>query len=480
MSKLKILAGETALYGLGSILPRVLNFCLIWLHSRVFVPEAYGIYTNLYAWVAFLNIVYAFGMETAYFRFATREGADENAVFRTAQTFVVSIGLALTAVFLLFAEPIAAYFLVPDHPEFIRWLALLMFIDAIVSIPFARLRLQKKALKFASAKVINIIIVIALNVYFLKVIYDPNIGIGYPVLANLIANATYLIFFAATLFAWRPRWDGEVIRALFAYAWPIMLMGLAGMTNEMYSRVSLGWWLPEGFYPGHSATYALGVFAACFRLAVIMSVAVQAFRYAAEPFFFSNAADKNSPALFAQVNHYFIVAGSFVVLTVVVHLDVLKYFIDAEYWPGLPVVPYLLFGYLFLGVYYNLSIWYKLTDRTYFGTIITLLGMAITIGMNFVLIPVAGYLGSSWATLACYSVMAITSYVVGQRYYPVPYSLGGAFLYLGLTLGLIFVSSLFTPASQWLAFAFHLGLMAIYVAVVMVRERVRIGPIQAP
>jgi O-antigen/teichoic acid export membrane protein len=478
MSKLKILAGETALYGLGSILPRVLNFALIWLHSRVFAPEAYGIYTNLYAWVAFLNIVYSFGMETAYFRFATREGADESTVFRTAQTFVVSIGLALTAIFLLFAEPIAAYFLVPDHPEFVRWLALVMFIDAIVSIPFARLRLQKKALTFATAKVVNIVIVIAFNVYFLKVIYDPTIGIGFPVLANLLANATYLLFFAGTLIRWRPRWDSEVIRAMFVYAWPIMLMGLAGMTNEMYSRLSLTWWLPEGFYPGHDASYALGVFGACFRFAVIMNVAVQAFRFAAEPFFFSNAPDKNSPALFAQVNHYFIIAASFVALSVVVHLDVLKYFLVSEYWPGLQVVPYLLFGYLFLGVYYNLSIWYKLTDRTYFGTIITVLGMAITLGLNYLLIPVAGYLGSSWATLSCYGVMAVTSYVVGQRYYPVPYSLGGALLYLGLTVGLIFVSSMFTPSTPWLAFAFHLGLMFAYVVVVVLRERPVKGRIQ--
>lgn len=480
MSKLKILAGETALYGLGSILPRVLNFCLVWLHSRVFAPDAYGIYTNLYAWVAFLNIVYAFGMETAYFRFATREGADERTVFRTAQTFVVSIGLMITAIFLVFAQPIANYFLVPDHPEFVRWIALVMFIDAIVSIPFARLRLQKKALKFAAAKVINIIIVIALNVYFLKVVYDPSIGIGFPLLANLLANAIYLLVFAGTLITWRPLWNGEVIRALFVYAWPIMLMGLAGMTNEMYSRLSLTWWLPEGFYPGHDASYALGIFGVCFRFAVIMNISVQAFRYAAEPFFFSNAAEKDSPALFAQVNHYFIIAGSFVALTVVVHIDVLKYFIDVEYWPGLPVVPYLLFGYLFLGVYYNLSIWYKLTDRTYFGTIITVLGMAITLGLNYLLIPVAGYLGSSWATLGCYGFMAITSYVVGQRYYPVPYSVGGALLYLGLTVVLIVVSSMFTPSTPWLAFAFHLGLMVIYALVVMVRERGLIRPIQAP
>lgn len=470
MSKLSRLAGETALYGLGSIVPRVLNFFLVILHTRVFHPGEYGIYTNLYAWVAFLNILYLFGMETAYFRFSTKPGADESRIFRTAQTFVILLGLLLTVPLIFFSAPIANYFDLPSHADFIQWLALLMFMDAVVSIPFARLRLQKKAAAFVTAKLINVALVIGLNLYFLLVHYEPSVGIGYAILANLIANFFYLLFFAGTLLRWRPRWDSEVVNGMFRYAWPIMLMGLAGMTNEMYSRLTLSWWLPENFYPGKDAEYALGVFGACFRFSVIVNVAVQAFRFAAEPFFFSHAADKNSPELFAKVNHYFIIVCGFIVLSVVVHLDWLRYLIDAAYWEGLPVVPYLLFGYLFLGVYYNLSIWYKLTDRTYFGTLITVLGMVITVVLNYLLIPYAGYVGSSVATLACYFAMAVMSYGLGQRYFPIPYPVGAGLFYLAMTVALIFTSVLFVPGNPYAAFLFHCLLMAVYLAIAYFRE----------
>jgi O-antigen/teichoic acid export membrane protein len=258
---------------------------------------------------------------------------------------------------------------------------------------------------------------------------------------------------------------------MFNYSWPIMLMGLAGMTNEMFSRLTLGWWLPEGFYPGRDTDYAWGVFGACFKYATIINVVVQAFRFAAEPFFFSNAQDKNSPELFARVNHYFVMVCSFMVLAVVVHLDWLKYLIDPPYWEGLVVVPYLLFGYVFLGVYYNLSIWYKLTDRTFAGTGITLLGMMVTVGLNYLLIPVAGYLGSSWATLACYGSMAVTSYLLGQKYYPIPYRVGAAALYLGLAVVLINLSYWVTFNQPVIAFLFHCGLMAIYATVAYLLER---------
>lgn len=471
MSKLVKLAGETALYGLGSIVPRVLNFALIWLHSRVFAPPEYGVYTNLYAWVGFLNVLFLFGMETAYFRFATKAGAEEFSVFRSAQTFIVIVGIALAAPLVFFSEPIARYFEIPGHSEFITWLALIMFLDAVVAIPFARLRLQKKPRAFVTAKLINVFLIIGLNLYFLLLRYDPSIGIGLAILANLLANAFYLVFFARTLVGWRPSWNKPVMSEMFRYSWPIMLMGLAGMTNEMYSRLTLMWWLPEGFYPGKDASYALGVFGACYKFSVIINVAVQAFRFAAEPFFFSNATDKNSPELFARVNHYFIVVCTFILLSVVVHLDWLKHFIDANYWEGLPVVPYLMFGYLFLGVYYNLSIWYKLTDRTYFGTIITLLGMVITIGLNYILIPYFGYVGSSIATLGCYFSMAAVSYALGQRYFPIPYSVAGALTYLGLTIGLILVSCQVTFTNPYIAFLFHGFLMLVFLAVAYVREK---------
>ncbi len=471
MSKLANLAGDTALYGLGSIVPRVLNFFLVMLHTRIFLPESYGTYINLYAWVAFLNIVYLFGMETAYFRFATKPGADESHIFRSAQTFVSGISLLLTAAIIVYAQPLAVYFHVPEHSSFITWLALLMFMDAVVSIPFARLRLQKRARAFITAKLINVALVIGLNLYFLLLVYDPEIGIGYPILANLLANTFYILFFVKMLFAWRPQWDPHIVSTMLRYAWPIMLMGLAAMTNEMFSRITLGWWLPADFYPGKDAQYALGVFGACFRFSVIINVAVQAFRFAAEPFFFSNAAEKDSPELFARVNHYFIVVCSFIVLGVVLNLDVLKYIIDEEYWVGLGIVPYLLFGYLFLGIYYNLSVWFKLTDQTFFGTLITTLGMVVTVGLNYYLIPRYGYLGSSWATLACYSLMALTSYGLGQKYYPIPYAIGSALFYLSLTILLILVNAYFTFGNQWMATVFHMLLIGIYAVVAYFRER---------
>lgn len=471
MSKLKKLAGETALYGLGSIVPRVLNFFLIMLHTRVFHPDEYGIYTNLYAWVAFLNILYLFGMETAYFRFATKVGADEPGIFRSSQTVVVVIGLLLTLPLIFFSGPIASMAGVGGHPGYITWLALLMFMDGVVAIPFARLRLQKKASLFVAGKLINVALIIGLNLYFLLVVYDPSIGIGYAILANLLANSFYLILFAGTLIRWRPTWNPSLAKEMFEYAWPIMLMGLAGMTNEMYSRLTLTWWLPDGFYPGRDSDFALGVFGACFKFSVIINVVVQAFRFAAEPFFFSNAADKNSPDLFARVNHYFIVVCGFIVVSVTVHLDWLKYLIDQEYWEGLTIVPYLLFGYLFLGVYYNLSVWYKLTDKTYFGTLITVLGMILTIALNFVLIPILGYVGSSLATLGCYSFMAMLSYVLGQRYYPIPYSVSGAFFYLALSVMLILACSAMPIVNPYLSFLFHCGLMLVYFIAAYIREK---------
>lgn len=471
MNKMKTLAGETALYGLGSIIPRMLNFFLVVLHTRIFLPADYGIYINLYAWVAFLNVIYLFGMETAYFRFATKEGADEQKIFRVVQTFVLIISLMLSLLIIAFAFPIAQKFNLPGHADFVVWLAVLMFVDAAVSIPFARLRLQKKAGKFAVAKLANVTIQVGLNLYFLLVAFDSSMGIGYIILANLIANLFYLLFFSKTLASWRPAWDKQLFTLMFPYAYPVMLTGLAGMTNEMFSRITLERWLPENFYPGKSSAYALGVFGACFRFSVIMSLAVQAFRFAAEPFFFSNSNNKNSPALFAKANHYFTIVCCFILLGVVVNLDILKYLLNEPYWEGLGIVPILLIGYMFLGMYYNFSVWFKLTDKTYYGTFITAAGAILTIVLNFLLIPRFGYLGSSWATLLCYLVMAISCYGLGQKHFPIPYRIVAGLGYLVFTLSLIQLSQLVTIPNFSLSIIFHLLLMLIFVAVAYWREK---------
>ena len=335
MSKLKQLAGETVLYGLGSILPRMLNFLLVPLHTiDVFNREEYGEVTKLYAIVAFINIVFMFGMETAFFRFASKPGADAKRIFNLAQTSVLLISIPLSILFIALSAPMASYLDVAQHPEFITWLTLVMLTDAVVAIPFAQLRLEKKAMQFASAKIISVLLLIALNYYFLKINYDPAVNVGYVFLANLIANSFFILFFLRTLVSWRPAYDREISPVMLRYAYPVMLTGVAGMTNEMFSRLTLEWWLPDNFYGMLSKKDALGVFGACYKFGVFMLLGVQAFRYAAEPFFFSNAIDKSSPKLFAKINHYFVITCCVVLLGISINLDVLKYFIGEDFWVG--------------------------------------------------------------------------------------------------------------------------------------------------
>jgi O-antigen/teichoic acid export membrane protein len=472
MNPLKKLAGETVLYGMGSIVPRFLNFLLVTLHTDVFAPEQYGIITKLFAYVAVVNVVFMFGMETAYFRFATKPEADEKRVFNLAQTVVLCISIPLSIGLILLANPVADILSISGNGNLVIWLVIIMLVDAAVAIPFARLRLQKKGLQFAIGKLANILILVGLNIYFLKIAFDPSLGVGFVVLANLAANSFYLLFFATMLLSWRPAFDGVVSANMFRYAFPIMLMGLAGMTNEMFSRLTLDWWLPENFYPGQSSDYALGVFGACYKFAVLMGLAVQAFRYAAEPFFFSTALDKNSPALFSKINHYFIIVCCILLLGVSINMDLLKYFLaDEAYWQGLSIVPILLLAYLFLGVYYNFSIWFKLSDKTYYGTIITTGGAVLTIVANYFLIPYFGYVGSSWAALICYFSMTVACYALGQRFYPIPYAIGKGLAYIAFTMGIVTAVNSVQIGSLWLSITFHIAVLVIFISTVYLLER---------
>jgi O-antigen/teichoic acid export membrane protein len=439
MSKLKSLAGDTLLYGLGNMVPRLLNFLLFPLHTKFFDTESYGVLTYLMSAVALLMVIYSFGMETAYFRFATKTG-NENQTFRQAQTVVVLISVLLSVGILMAYQPIALYMGVGKNPEWIVWLVLIMFIDSVVIIPFARLRLQKKSIQFSIYKISNVVILTGLNFYFLYFNFDPATGIGYIILANLIANAFYLLFFAKTLLLWRPAWDKAISLNMLHYAYPIMLTGLAGMTNEFFSRLALKEWLPDNFYPGKTSEHAEGVLGGAYKFAVFMNLAVQAFRMAAEPFFFQQAGDKNSPTLFASVNHYFIIVCCIVLVGIGINTDVLKYiFLRREtYWEGLVIVPPLLMAYLLLGVYYNFSVWFKLKDKTYAGTVTTLIGLFVTLLGNYFLIPIMGYEGSAWTSLLCYATMAIVCYFWGKHHFPVPYRIVQDTAYLLSSFALVY------------------------------------------
>lgn len=472
MSKIKKLAGQTVLYGMGSILPRMLNFLLVPLHTiNAYSREEYGVVTQLMAIVAVVNVVFMFGMETTFFRFSNKEGADRKKIFNIAQTVIMMISVPLSALFIVLASPIASSLDIANHPEFITYLTLIMLIDALVAIPFAQLRLTNQALKFATLKIINVLIIIALNFYFLKVIYDPSVNVGYVFIANLIANSFFILFFLKELINWRPALDKEMTQVMLRYSYPVMLTGVAGMFNEMFSRFTLDWWLPENFYANQTKKEALGVFGACYKFAVFMNLGIQAFRYAAEPFFFSNARDKNSPQLFARVNHYFIITCCAVLLAISINLDILKHLIGKEYWPGLPVVPILLLAYLFLGIYYNFTVWFKLTDKTQYGTMITVGGAIVTLVANYLLIPLFGYMGSSWAALLCYFLMAMVCYLIGQKFHPIPYAIGKGLAYIIVTMGVVVAVSYVVIESLWLSISFHGGVMAVFIIAIYFLER---------
>ena len=472
MSKLKVLAGETALYGLGSVLPRMLNFLLVPLYTHnLFSTVEYGVLTKLMAFVAFINVVFTFGMETAFFRFANKEGADAKRIFNLAQTCVLTISVPLSILFIMVASPIAVLFDISNHPEFIVWLTLIMLTDAVVAIPFARLRLEKKALQFSMMKIVNVFILLGLNFYFLKIAYNPSVNIGYVFLANLIANSFFILFFLKTLVSWRPFFDREISPVMLRYAYPVMLTGVAGMTNEMFSRTMLDSWLPANFYGTVSNKAAVGIFGACYKFAVLMNLGIQAFRYAAEPFFFSHASNKNSPALFAKINHYFIITCCIFLLGISINLDILQFLIGKDFRDGIAIVPILLLAYLFLGIYYNFSVWFKLTDKTYYGTIITIGGAFITVAGNYFLIPYFGYTGSSWAALLCYAFMAFTCYLFGQKYFPVPYQILKGAGYIIFTVAMVYGVQSVVITNQWLATVFHMVVIVFFIGGIYVLER---------
>ncbi|MFY0601036.1 MAG: oligosaccharide flippase family protein [Cyclobacteriaceae bacterium] len=492
MSQIKQLASQTLVYGVSSVLGRVFNYLLVPLYTSVFHPEEFGIITELYAYVAFLNVIYTYGFETAYFRFATKSDEKEK-YFNLTQTSLLVTSVLFSCALYLTSDLIADFLSYPDKGFYIKWLAMILAVDAIVAVPFARLRLDGKALVFASIKLTNIGLNIGLNLFFILLcpfligkginafssIYNPNLGVGYIILSNLIANALLIPLLLPSLMKIKFNINKEWI-AMFVYASPLMIMGLAGVTNEMVSRALLKYLLPENFYPEQSNLEVLGIFGACYKLSVFMTLAVQAFRYAFEPFFFSKSKNKDSPELFAKVTHGFIIFGSFSWLLISVLLpDVASIFLRQKvYLSALNIVPWLLGGGLFLGIYYNLSVWYKLTDKTAYGAWITIVGALISVILNVVLIPIMGYMGSAITTFVAYFIMVVISYITGQKHYPIPYYLGRGCFYLLLASVLIigFYFCGFEGSQRYLAI---IGVTIIYSLSVWLFD-IRSGFIQIP
>lgn len=487
MNPLKKLAGQTAIYGLPTILGRLLNYLLVPLYTRVFIPAEYGIVTELYAYVSFLFIILTYGMETAFFRFASDPG-QRTRVYGTSLVSLITTSVIFLGTAFLFAPTFAVSLGYSGHTEYVKWFALILATDAISTIPYANLRLENKAFRFAMIKIINILTNIGFNIFFIVLcpylidhypdsyaaslvnwIYNPAIGVGYIFISNLIASVLTFIMLIPDIPIGRLKADRELLRKMLAYSWPLLIFGLAGIVNETFDRIVLKHLLPDKA----SAMAQLGIYGACYKISILMSLFIQTYRYAAEPFFFDQAKSRNARETYASMMHYFIVVCLFIFLGIMLYIDVVMRFVGREFRVGAGVVPILLIANLFLGVFYNLSVWFKLTDRTKTGAAISLAGAGITLVLNFILIPVMGYMGAAWATLICYASMMLMSYVIGQNYYPVNYNLKGALGYSLLTLGIYLISQIPYTSIIWVKYLVNTSLLLSFFVYVLVRERQR-------
>ncbi len=453
---LKKLAGQTAVYGLGTILPRLINFLLNPFLTYTFAAAEFGINNELFAIISFLNVIFIYGMETAFFNFSAK-AQNKDEVYNTSFISLLFSTTVFSLLLLAFSSKIAEGLTTPNAtylPQFIIWSILIIATDAIAVIPFARLRSENKALHFSILKLINVCVTFGLTIFFLKVckgsyeaceenvyasLYNPQIGIGYSFLALLLSNCFTLLLLSKQFMLIRFILNKELLKEMLTYSWPLVILGLAAMINDTLDKIII----KQLMVDKAQAQIAQGIYGGCNKIAVLMSIFIQAFRFASEPFFFGKAKEKDSKQTYAIVMKYFVIFCLLLFLGTTLNLDWLQYLVGKEYRSGIAVVPILLMAYLCLGVMYNLSIWYKLSGRTKFGAIIALSGATITIVVNVIFIPKYSYMACAWATFAAYSGMMVLSYFLGQKHFPIKYNIRAMFVYTLLTFLLFFISSLY-------------------------------------
>ncbi len=485
MSLVKKLAGETAIYGVSSILSRLLNYVVLTPYlTRVFLPEEYGIVSDMYAYAALLMVLFTYRMETAFFRFASREDGISS-TFSTSSISLIFTTILFVGSLLFFAQPVANFLEYPDQKDYVIWFTFIIGFDALAAIPFAKLRLENRPIRFAVVKTLNIIVNIFFIFFFLEicpyliekgwnrleVIYNSENRIAYVFIANFLGSLSVMLILLPEYFKIKLTFDKVLWKKMITYSLPLVIVGIAAVINQLINIPLLKEFLP---YDLDTNLAKIGVFTACFKIAILMSLFIQAFNYAAEPFFFRHAQRDDSRLVYAQVGQAFAMVGSLVFLGIMSYIDIIQYFIGEDFREGLHVVPILLLAFLFLGLYYNFSIWFKLTDRTRIGAYISVVGAVITIVLNIILIPIIEYEGSAWAALACYTFMAFTSYFIGKRYYPIPYPIGKMLFYIGLAVGAYFAGeSLKNMLNDnfWLIIFVNTIILIIYLAIIYFLEK---------
>jgi len=434
LSSIKKLVSQTAWYGLSSIAARFISYLLTPYLTYKLSDIAYGENSIVYAFIPFLNVIVTHGMETAYFKFGTKENEEE--IYNTSSFSMLFVTILVLIGLFTWKLPLAELLQITAHPEYISLLAWIVALDALTTIPFSRLRMQERPKKFALIKIGGILLNI-LATYslisllpnyvathpdsFLQKLYQPNWEVGYILIAGIIQNVFVLLLLQKEIRSIRFKFNFKLWWSMMAFAVPLIIVGFGGMINETLDRIMLGWWGPGATPDANKAM--VGVYSACYKLAILITISIQAFRMGAEPFFFKQAETDQAQKTYAKVMKFFVISLCVMFLGVVLYIDIWKLFIqNPAMYVGLKVVPILLIANMFLGVYYNLSIWYKLSNKTMAGAWITLLGALITILINYIAIPHFGYMASAWATFFCYGTMMVVSYLWGQRIYPVPYA----------------------------------------------------------
>lgn len=461
-NSMKGLAKDTAIYGLSSIIGKFLNYLLVPLYTYVLARTAdYGIVTNLYAWTALLLVILTYGMETGFFRFANREDYDAPTVYRTAYCALFVSSALFTLFVVIFHNPIAYVLGYPDHAEFVEMMFATVAIDAFASIPFAYLRYKQRPLLFAALKLLFVVLNIAFNILFL-VILGKN-DVYYVFLSNILATAIQTLCLLPFTIPYGGKFDAQVLRDMLRYSLPLLVLGIAGIMNQTLDRILFPY-----LYPGDDAQAQLGIYGACFKVAMVMMMFTQAFRYAYEPFVFSKHKDRRSVEAYADAMKYYIIFSYLILLGVIFYLDIFRYIVSSAYWEGLKIVPVVLWTYVFQGIYFNLSFWYKLTDETKWGAYFSLIGLVITFVLQVIGVPRIGYWASCGSSLVCYFVIMVLSYVIGQKKAPIPYDLKAIGLYTLLTLvlmGIYYALRLYYIHDMWLLMLAGTILIAIYIIV---------------
>lgn len=457
MSVLKKFLGQTAVYGLSTVFSRLFNFILTPIYTSKFAAGIYGIFTTMYAYASLINAVLAFGMESTYFRYLNKHEDKKQEVYNNSFLCIAFISILFLITGLVFSNPIAAYLTddpnqLGDYKHYLQFFIWILFVDAICVIPFAKLRADNKAFKYSLIKFLNIGCFVGFNLIFIYIIpliikhdwpmaewfgsWYRGVWVGYVFLANLIASLVTFLLLLPEFLKLQLKFDKELFGKMFSYSWPILVANLSFIVNENLDKIVLSRLLPDAI-----ADHQVGIYGAVCKIAIFISIFITAFRLGAEPFFFSHAKNANAKKTYAVILHYFVIALALLFVGLIANIEILKYFIrKSEYWVGLPAVPYLLFGYVCLGIYMNLSIWYRLSDQTRFGLYISIIGAIITIVLNFVLIPKYSYMGSAWVSMLAYFVMMVISYVLGQKYYPIPYDLKRILTYLLISVVLVILS----------------------------------------